>query len=118
MIREIKFRAWNKTKKMMAYNVHKEYDMCGNVEYTNGEIPIMSNFDEYLTEDNWDVMQYTGFKDINGKETYEGDVLRYDEGVGNIIFKNGQFVIEHTNLTFYRITNIEIIGNIHQMKQP
>ncbi len=53
-MREIKFRAWSNTAKVM----HPEWK---KLDDENGE---------YI------LMQYTGLKDKNGKEIYEGDVLR------------------------------------------
>jgi hypothetical protein len=58
-MREIKFRAWDETLKKMS----KIYGFVLNL---NGEIKVSIGFK---------VMQYTGLKDINGKEIYEGDIL-------------------------------------------
>lgn len=52
-MREIKFRAWNKTAKTMITDVNR-IDLVGTAEV---------------------LMQYTGLKDKNGKEIYEGDIL-------------------------------------------
>ena len=71
-MREIKFRAWN-----------KDYGMCYNCEpfYAKREFflfGISVGFSHYPENiDEWKIMQYTGFKDKNGKEIYEGDIVRF-----------------------------------------
>jgi hypothetical protein len=69
-MREIKFRAWDMAKKEMMY------DYC----YLNKG----NKFNCYTSTDNIriieSVMQYTGIKDANGEEIYEGDILQDSDG--------------------------------------
>jgi uncharacterized phage protein (TIGR01671 family) len=58
-MRELKFRAWNHdTKKMI-----DAFTLTDNLEWYANEEPC------------YDLMQYTGLKDKNGKEIYEGDII-------------------------------------------
>lgn len=72
IMREIKFRAWDKSKKEFVYT--SPYDghvICNNKVCTNEYGDLLGNTSYEAPE------QFTGLLDKNGKEIYEGDVLRW-----------------------------------------
>jgi formylmethanofuran dehydrogenase subunit C len=89
MNREIKFRVWD-GEKMTFFPLGIS---MSNLEYGK-------------------VMQFTGVKDKNGKEIYEGDILNFD---GLVEFKNGSFIVNGWEpLGEMATEKQEIIGNIYE----
>ncbi len=117
-MREIKFRAWDKENKLMIPSVGVL--PLGGVliqsgEYKVGDVGAYAKDYKYLWKEKIEVMQYTGLKDKNGKEIYEGDVIQYDE-VGKIVKKVVEWSVNRVGWSwiYYNPLDIEIIGNIYE----
>lgn len=119
-MREIKFRCWDRFKQRWSnYKINDStvYFMDKNTGVWYG------SYNKRYKDFN--LMQYTGLKDKNNKEIYEGDIvkLRANHGIGVIKYSDewGAFVVEYIKprplvvlgMSYYK-EDIEVIGNIYE----
>lgn len=69
-MRPIKFRVWDKDSKQMDLVSRLEVDDSGHIDTAEGYGGVYHNFE---------LMQYTGLHDKNGREIYESDIVRVQE---------------------------------------
>nr|DAL00464.1 MAG TPA: YopX protein [Caudoviricetes sp.] len=129
-MRQIKFRAWFDSKMWEVVQMGFNPNGSSSVTlYCNGEL--------LFKDDDTDVvfMQYTGLKDKNGKEIYDGDIVSvkyiYDKRTtdkAQVVWREDKACFGLKSLKgltneayeLYKITaehNLEVIGNIYENKE-
>ena len=121
-MREIKFRAWHKKIRKM---------------FQVGQITLEKGIWDYEPDDRKNIgvsipyqpsfilMQYTGLHDKNGKEIYEGDIVKSffvdTDEAGNETYKYYIMEVKYDEiLCSYKIDkfmNLEVIGNVYENKE-
>ena len=127
--REIKFRAWHiKEQKMCEVDLLRPGDGAFLFSVIPDEPYIEEGINSwiyppddgrYCIFDEFELMQFTGLRDKNGKEIYEGDIIRINLNgfLGTIEFEDGCFMIKRHKINEFCLImeeSLTVIGNIYE----
>lgn len=125
-MREIKFRVWDNSRKEWVHGPGDEVNLFGETILC-GEL-LRRPDDTHISLDNLNhiiALQYTGLKDKNGKEIYEGDIINVDNSPCNCKVswsdKYASFVLTREDWIFRHYfgeacpEDCEVIGNIYDL---
>jgi uncharacterized phage protein (TIGR01671 family) len=127
-MRTIKFRAWDKVNNRIWNDIEDlgffRREVNADKSFCGATITKDSGHAQFYSNEQLELMQFTGLLDKNGKEIYEGDLIKAEEPdfetgvfIYKVDFHDASFWGQDKDFNHYplrQFTDIEVIGNIYE----
>jgi len=117
-MKEIRFRSWD----------GERLRKVNTIGWVDGDVDFVTTPRYSGPAEDFRLMQYTGLKDKNGIEIYEGDALRDSESIVIVKFVDGEFSVDYRTMggkwrnygslfDYLKDYEGEVIGNIYENQE-
>ena len=127
-MKNLKPRAWGINERKMYYYTDPSNDVLWDVKYDKGVIVANKKtwWNDIIVKDEWeyieqevDFMLPIGILDVNGKDIYEGDIVKTKDGKLFEVVYNKEYARYQlgNKRTIMPLDCLEVVGNIYENKE-